>query len=96
MKILDTIQLLKALADRSRIRIVNALDGKPQYVEELSERLNLAPSTVSFHLKKLEDAGLVHSKKEQYYTVYHHYVLCMGKPRNGKYMPYRRKPSVQR
>ncbi len=64
------IQILKALADRSRLLIVNSLMEKPRYVEELAERLGLAPSTISFHLKKLEDAGLVLSTKEQYYVVY--------------------------
>ncbi|EYE87213.1 ArsR family transcriptional regulator [Fervidicella metallireducens AeB] len=41
------------------------------YVELLAERLDLSASTVSFHLKKLEEAGLVYSVKEQYYIVYH-------------------------
>jgi biotin operon repressor len=41
------------------------------YVERLSERLNLTASTISFHLKKLEDAGIVYSVKDQYYQVYH-------------------------
>ncbi|MDP4114630.1 MAG: DUF2087 domain-containing protein, partial [Bacteroidota bacterium] len=51
---------------------LNALIEKPQYVEELSQRLGLASSTVSFHLKKLESAKLVYKEKEQYYIVYHH------------------------
>jgi biotin operon repressor len=41
------------------------------YVERLSERLSLSPSTISFHLKKLEDAGIVYSVKDQYYQIYH-------------------------
>jgi biotin operon repressor len=41
------------------------------YVERLAQRLNLTPSTISFHLKKLEDAGIVYSTKDQYYQVYH-------------------------
>jgi hypothetical protein len=40
------------------------------YVELLSERLGLTPSTISFHLKKLEEAGIVYSTKEQYYVIY--------------------------
>lgn len=44
---------------------------KSQYVEELAQRLNLADSTVSFHLKKLLHAGLVYKTKEQYYLIYH-------------------------
>jgi hypothetical protein len=43
---------------------------EPMYVELLAERLGISTSTVSFHLKKLMDANIVSSKKEQYYTVY--------------------------
>jgi hypothetical protein len=39
-------------------------------VEELAQRHGLAPSTVSFHLGKLQKAGLVSSCKEQYYVVF--------------------------
>lgn len=71
MEISDSIQIMKALADSSRLMILNSLMEKSQYVEELSERLRLAASTVSFHLKKLENAQLVRKTKEQYYVVYH-------------------------
>ncbi len=70
MQFSDSVSVLKALADVSRLAIVNSLTEKPQYVEELSERLGLAASTVSFHLKKLEAAGVVTKKKEQYYVIY--------------------------
>lgn len=66
----DKIKVFKALADKSRIRIIQSLIETPMYVELLSERLELAPSTVSFHLKKLLDAGLVEKKKDQYYVLY--------------------------
>lgn len=64
------IGVLKALADRSRIAMVNALAECPHCPEELAERLALAPSTVSFHLRKLEEAGLVEKERAQYYLVY--------------------------
>jgi biotin operon repressor len=50
--------------------VVRSLIDKPQYLEELAERLNLAVSTVSFHLKKLENAGLIVKEKQQYYTIF--------------------------
>ena len=65
-----TIELFKCLADRSRLQILKSLSGEPMYVERLAERLGLTPPTVSFHLKKLENAGLVDSTKEQYYVTY--------------------------
>jgi DNA-binding HxlR family transcriptional regulator len=70
MEIEKSILIMKALADASRLQALNALMEKPQYVEELAHRLNLAVSTVSFHLKKLESVGLVSKNKEQYYVTY--------------------------
>jgi DNA-binding HxlR family transcriptional regulator len=70
MKIADSISIMKALADGSRLMIMKALLDKPQYVEELAQRLNLAPSTVSFHLKKMETARLVRKTRDQYYLIY--------------------------
>jgi len=67
---MDTVKMFKCLADKSRLLIINALREKPMYVELLAERLDLSSSTISFHLKKLEDVGLVSSKKEQYYMIY--------------------------
>lgn len=67
----DCIKIMKCLADKSRLLIINNLMEGPMYVELLSQRLNLAPSTISFHLKKLEEVKIVHSVKEQYYVVYY-------------------------
>ncbi len=66
----EAIALFKCLSDRSRLRILKSLAVEDMYVERLSERLSLTPSTVSFHLKKLTDAGAVTSYKSQYYTMY--------------------------
>jgi ArsR family transcriptional regulator len=56
-----TAELFKALADPARVRIVNVLatTGEPVCVCELVEPLGLAQPTVSHHLKKLLDAGLL-------------------------------------
>jgi biotin operon repressor len=66
----DRVALLKALADASRLQVVSALLDRPHCAEELAERLGRAPSTVSFHLRKLDEAGLVTKTKTQYYLVY--------------------------
>ncbi len=66
----DAIRLFKCLADRSRLQILKSLMQEDMYVERLAERLALTPATISFHLKKLEQAGAVVSRKEQYYTMY--------------------------
>ncbi len=67
---MDKIKIFKALADQSRVRIIQRLMESPMYVEALAERLELSPSTVSFHLRKLLDAGLVEKEKDQYYVLY--------------------------
>ena len=69
MEIRESVQILKSLADSSRLTLIQALQ-EPQCVEELAQRCNLAASTVCFHLGKLEKAGLVNKKKQQYYAVY--------------------------
>ena len=66
----ENLSLFKALAHQSRLSLLGALLEQPTYVEVLAERLKLSTSTVSFHLKKLEAAGLVRSRRDQYYTVF--------------------------
>jgi biotin operon repressor len=66
----NALKLFKCLSDTSRLCIIQSLTQGDMYTELLAERLELTPPTVSFHMKKLEDAGLVISRKEQYYTVY--------------------------
>lgn len=66
----EAIALLKCMADKSRLQILKSLAMEDMYVERLAERLNLTAPTISFHLKKLQDAGAVSSYKNQYYTMY--------------------------
>ncbi len=66
----NALKIFKCLSDTSRLRIIQSLTQGDMYAELLAERLELTPPTVSFHMKKLEDAGLVISRREQYYTVY--------------------------
>jgi ArsR family transcriptional regulator, arsenate/arsenite/antimonite-responsive transcriptional repressor len=54
--------LMKALADRHRLRIINMLlraDGEPVCVCEFQPVLGLSQGTVSHHLKVLAEAGLI-------------------------------------
>lgn len=69
----EAIKLFKCLADKSRLQILKSLAQEDMYVERLAERLGLTPATISFHLKKLADAGAVSAYRTQYYTMY---ALC--------------------
>ena len=66
----EAIRLFKCLSDKSRLQILKSLAIEDMYVERLAERLGITAPTVSFHLKKLADAGAVTSYKSQYYTMY--------------------------
>ena len=66
----EAISLFKCLADKSRLQILKSLAVEDMYVERLAERLGLTASTISFHLKKLSDAGAVSAYKNQYYMMY--------------------------
>ena len=68
----DRLDVLKALADESRLRALCALRNGELCVCQLIALLELAPSTVSKHLSLLRAARLVDSRKEgrwMYYTL---------------------------
>lgn len=57
--------LAKAISDPSRLELLCAIRIKPAYGQELAERTELFPTTVSHHMAKLLDAGFVESVPEQ-------------------------------
>jgi len=62
---------MKALAERSRVRIVGLLaGGRWLAVEELAEALKLTPGTVVHHLHRLRQADLVESRSRPPYVEY--------------------------
>jgi predicted transcriptional regulator len=66
----ELVTFFKALADSNRLKIVGLLAEKPYSVEELAALLQLKPPTVSHHLAKLVEVGLVEARRESYYNVY--------------------------
>lgn len=66
----ELVAFFKTLADASRLKIVGLLAQHPYSVEELAALLNLKPSTISHHLSKLAEAGLVTARAEGYYSIY--------------------------
>src|SRR6476469_7610761 len=67
-----TADLFKALADPARVRIVNVLatSGESVCVCHLTEPLGLSQPTVSHHLKKLTDAGLLEREQRGKWAYY--------------------------
>jgi biotin operon repressor len=66
----ELVAFFKALADANRLKIVGLLAQQPYSVEQLAAILHLRPSTVSHHLSKLSEVGLVSAKADSYYNVY--------------------------
>ena len=66
----DVLDVLKALSDESRVRILLALQDDELCVCQLIELLGLAPSTVSKHLSILRNARLVESRKDGRWIFY--------------------------
>lgn len=64
------IRVMKALSDPNRVKAVKLLLRRELCVCELTEVLGLAQPTVSKHMKILEDAGLVESRKEKAWVIY--------------------------
>jgi len=65
--------VLKALADRHRLRIVNLLlraGGEPVCVCEVQPLLGLSQGTVSHHLKQLVEAGVVQREARGTYSYF--------------------------
>jgi predicted transcriptional regulator len=67
----DILDFFKALADASRLKIIGLLARQPYSVEQLAALLELKPPTVSHHLSKLSEVGLVGAKAEGYYSMYY-------------------------
>ena len=67
-----TAQLFKALADPHRVKIVNLLATSPDpvCVCEFTAPLGLSQPTVSHHLKKLLDAGLLDREQRGTWAYY--------------------------
>jgi len=74
------VKVMKALSDVNRVKILKLLQHRMLCVCELRTALGVAQPTVSKHLKVLENAGLVVSKKEGLWVNYY--------PADGSASPY--------
>jgi ArsR family transcriptional regulator len=71
------LQMLQALANPHRLRILAALSERESYVSELARELGIGRPLLHMHLQTLERAGLVAGRHEisedgkalRYYTV---------------------------
>ena len=66
----EKLELLKLLADETRLEILNILLKEDSYVEKIACELSLTPATICYHLKKMEAAGVVNCSRSQFYIIY--------------------------
>ena len=71
--------LLKAIGDRSRLRILKMLEPGELCVCQMTAVLGLGTSTVSQHLFILKSSGLVQERRQGRWTYY-----SLAKPRTGE------------
>jgi DNA-binding transcriptional ArsR family regulator len=69
----QTLAALAALAQESRLAVFRLLvqtgpDGLA--ASKIGERLEIAPSSLSFHLKELTHAGLISSRQDGRFVIY--------------------------
>jgi ArsR family transcriptional regulator, arsenate/arsenite/antimonite-responsive transcriptional repressor len=64
------IRIMKALSDPSRVRVLKLLQNGELCVCNIQAYLQLAQSTVSRHMKVLEDAGLVRRRRQGTWIMY--------------------------
>jgi len=62
--------ILKALSDETRLRIINLLYVKELCVCDIVETLNITQTKASRHLQYLKNAGLVKDRKHAQWTYY--------------------------
>jgi Predicted transcriptional regulators len=67
---MDKMQILKAIADDTRMKILRLLLSHNYCVRSLARNLSLSEATISQHLKVMREAGLLVGEKRGYYMHY--------------------------
>ena len=67
---IDVVAIFKALSEPLRVQVIELLREQEMCVCDLCDRLNVAQSKLSFHLKTLRAAGLVRSRQEGRWIYY--------------------------
>ena len=85
----------KALASDVRREILLSLAKKSKYLSELAKEINKKPQTVDFHLKLLEELGIIESlwtEGKKVYSIKDKKILEFLKERKSVPAEYRPKP----
>ncbi len=63
-------KVFKALADKTRRKIIDLLKTKEMTAGEIAEHFNVSKPTISEHLKILRNADLIQSERDGQFIIY--------------------------
>ena len=63
-------ETLRFLGDPTRLRILALMTRSEVCVCDLTEQLGLSQPLISYHLGKLRNAGMVHSRRDRHWVYY--------------------------
>lgn len=66
----ETTRIFKALCDERRLKVLELLKNGEECACLLLEQLNMAQSSLSYHMKILCDSGIVDSRQDGKWTYY--------------------------
>lgn len=61
---MSTVDVIKALADETRLRIINLIGNDELCICQLQSVLKMSQPRISRHVKILRDAGIINSRQE--------------------------------
>ncbi|MFT8310667.1 MAG: metalloregulator ArsR/SmtB family transcription factor [Sporolactobacillus sp.] len=65
MQLTRIVEFHKALADLTRIRIIALLKQGPLHGQAIAGKLSLSPPTITHHMSKLRDVGLIKERRDK-------------------------------
>lgn len=71
MQLSRLVSFHKALGDTTRIRIISLLKKGPLHGQAIAEKLGLKPPTITHHMTKLREVGLIKERRDRN-TLYFH------------------------
>ena len=83
--------MLEILGSKKRLEILKILSREDKYVSQIMDLANMDGKNANFHLRKLEQEGLIKSYKEgrrKYYALKKEIHLEIVPPPEGKFLVY--------
>lgn len=64
-------ELIKSLGDETRRNLIKFLMHEPHYNKEISDHLGITTATISYHIGRLVDLGIIHHKYQEGKRIYY-------------------------